>query len=481
MGFPQQHYNVGGGSSSSGRFALLDRNEVENEIDVLSGIHNPRLVNLVGVSTYDDGIAGAGAGAVGDDAAPSSSPALGARPSSSSSSFRRRRERLLVVEYMPNGTLYDLLHSNPNPPSWGRRLRLALQTAKALHALHSGDLPVIHRDVKSANVLIDARFHARLGDFGLALRATDDGKFSSSSPFSSTSARSTPPAGTLGYLDPGYITPENLSTKTDVFSFGILLLEMMSGRKAIDVAHSPPSVVEWAVPLLRKGKVLALYDPRIPPPKDPAARRQLASLAASCVRSCKEKRPSMEEVVVCLKLLGKVLPSKSWTTGLSVRNPCLVVEAAERSHSLKPSLAYVEECPNLSPVVSCVSTIDEFEETAADEMPTSSKRSPSSSKAVHPLWNARKAVSEWGPRSRGGGGSNLIDLMMAPDEETLKVIGHCHQRSTISRARTLHLSRDNDEKNCMLHLRRNQSMRVDADVLSRLDVVRDLDGKAATK
>ncbi|MQL74817.1 hypothetical protein Taro_007174 [Colocasia esculenta] len=483
----RHHLGGGGGGGSSGQFALLDRNEVENEIEILSRIHNSRLVNLVGVSTYDDGTAGGVGGGGGhaagnDETATSTSPSLAAGfcssfSSSSSSSFRR--ERLLVVEYMPNGTLYDLLHSNPHPPGWGRRLRLALQTAKAMHALHSSDPPVIHRDVKSANVLIDAHFNARLGDFGLALRTADGSNGLSSSSPSSASLRSTPPAGTLGYLDPGYITPENLSTKTDVFSFGILLLEIISGRKAIDVAHSPPSVVEWAVPLLRKGKVLALYDPRIPPPKDPAARRELASLAASCVRSCKEKRPSMEEVVVCLKLLRRTLPSKSWANGLSVKNPCMMVEAVERNHTAKPNTTDVEECPNLSPVASCVSTNDDFEERAGEEMPVSSKKSPSSFKAVYPLRNARKVFSEWGARSGSSSGRNLMDLMMAPDEETLKVIGHCHQRSIISRARTLHLSRDNSERDSLLNLRRNQSLRGDAEVLPGLDVVKDLDGKAS--
>ena len=127
-----------------------------------------------------------------------------------------------------------------------RRLHLALQTARALHALHDADPPVIHRDVKSANVLLDAR----LGDFGLALRVPK-----ANAGAGAAAATPAAPAGTLGYLDPAYVTPESLSTKTDVFSFGILLLEIISGRRPIDVQHSPPSVVEWAVPLLRKGKV----------------------------------------------------------------------------------------------------------------------------------------------------------------------------------------------------------------------------------
>ncbi|KAG4966762.1 hypothetical protein AAZX31_12G010500 [Glycine max] len=276
---PQHHHNnvpqrpVSCSSSSA-------PSEVDNEIDILSKIQSPRLVNLVGF-TNDS------------------------------------RDRLLVVEFMSNGTLYDVLHSSPRPPNWGRRIRLALQTAKAIDTLHSSTPPVIHRDIKSANVLIDRSYNARLGDFGLALRGhVDDYRL-----------RSTPPAGTMGYLDPCYVTPDNLSTKTDVFSFGILLLEIISGRKAIDITYSPPSIVDWAIPLIKKGKLLAVYDPRIAPPKDPIVRKQLAVIAAKCVRSCRERRPSMKELVTWLCGLCKLVPLHSWN---GFNNPCMMAEIAGR-------------------------------------------------------------------------------------------------------------------------------------------------------
>ncbi|CAI8611651.1 unnamed protein product [Vicia faba] len=252
-------------------------NEVDNEIDILSKIQSPRLVNLVGF-TNDS------------------------------------KDRLLVVEFMSNGTLFDVLHSSNRTLNWGRRIRLALQTAKAVDVLHSSNPPVIHRDIKSANVLIDQDYNARLGDFGLALRGFDR-------------IRSTPPAGTMGYLDPFYVTPDNLSTKIDVFSFGILLLEIISGRKAIDVAYSPPSVVDWAIPLIKKGKFFTVYDPRIAPPKDPVVRKQLVLIAAKCVRSCRERRPSMNEVVNWLCGLCKLVPNHSWN---GFNNPCMMVETVGR-------------------------------------------------------------------------------------------------------------------------------------------------------
>ncbi|CAL1411724.1 unnamed protein product [Linum trigynum] len=256
--------------------------EVDNEIEILSNIRSPRLVNLLGFANNDT------------------------------------KHRLLVVEFMCNGTLYDVLHSNSRPPNWGRRIRMALQIAKAVDTLHSQNPPIIHRDIKSANVLIDRNLNARLGDFGLALRCgVGDGD----------RLRSTPPAGTMGYLDPCYVTPDNLSTKTDVFSFGILLLEIISGRKAIDVGHSPPSIVDWAIPMVKKGKLGLIYDPRIPPLKDPLLKRQLALIASKCVRSCRERRPSMKEVVDWLNALNKLVPLHSWN---GFNNPCMMVETMGR-------------------------------------------------------------------------------------------------------------------------------------------------------
>ncbi|XP_057790026.1 serine/threonine-protein kinase-like protein At3g51990 [Salvia miltiorrhiza] len=302
--------------------------EFDNEIDILSKLQSPRLVNLVGFTKNGS------------------------------------QDRLLVVEFMSNGTLYDVLHSNSRPPTWGRRIKLALQIAKAVDVLHSLNPPVIHRDIKSANVLIDRNFNARLGDFGLALRCVDDSRL-----------KSTPPAGTMGYLDPGYVTPDNLSTKTDVFSFGILLLEIISGRKAIDVAYSPPSIVDWAIPLIRRGKLLSVYDPRVVPPKDAST---LAVVAAKCVRSCRERRPSMKEVVQCLSELSRLVPLHSWN---GIANPCLMVDTVG-----KPV-----QTPSRNDRVTSKGGVDEF---------------------GTPLSTPRRVHSDLGVRS------NLMELMSGPGGES---------------------------------------------------------------
>lgn len=249
----------------------------ENEIEILSRVRNPRLVNLIGF---------------GSDS---------------------KDTKLIVVEYMPNGSLFDLLHSASRPPGWARRVRFGLQVARAVQALHSSNPPVIHRDIKSSNVLIDQDRNARLGDFGLALRGHVE----------DVRVKCTPPAGTIGYLDPGYLAPGDLSAKSDVFSFGILLLEIISGRNAIDLNYSPPSVVDWAVPIIRRGDFAGICDRRIGSPADPTVIRQLAVLAARCVRSTAEKRPTMVEVVECLKTVRKRVHAPPIWNNLRRRVSCV--------------------------------------------------------------------------------------------------------------------------------------------------------------
>ncbi|KAK9094787.1 hypothetical protein Scep_026256 [Stephania cephalantha] len=237
------------------------------EIEILSRIRSPLFVNLLGFSLDCGG------------------------------------NKLIVVEFMGNGSLFELLHSESRrPPRWAVRVRLAVQIAEAVAVLHSSKPPVIHRDIKSSNVLIDGKFNARLGDFGLALRGNVE----------DVRVRGTPPAGTLGYIDPGYVVPENLSPKSDVFSFGILLLEIISGRNAIDLNYSPSSVVDWALPKIRHGEFMELCDARIgAPPGGVSVVRKLGVLAARCVSSVAEKRPAMEEVVERLRVVKKAMSESS--------------------------------------------------------------------------------------------------------------------------------------------------------------------------
>jgi len=205
-------------------------------------------------------------------------------------------ERLLVYEFMAHGSLYQHLHGK-NPAlieqlDWVRRVTIAVQAARGIEYLHGYACPpVIHRDIKSSNILIDEEHNARVSDFGLSLLGPAD----SSSPLAEL------PAGTLGYLDPEYYRLHYLTTKSDVYSFGVLLLEILSSRKAIDMQYEEGNIVEWAVPLIKAGDISAILDPALKPPSDPEALKRIANVACKCVRMRGKERPSMDKVTTALE------------------------------------------------------------------------------------------------------------------------------------------------------------------------------------
>ncbi|KAL4296949.1 hypothetical protein GQ457_12G010300 [Hibiscus cannabinus] len=137
-------------------------------------------------------------------------------------------ERLLVYEYMPHGTLHDHLHGGLSPLSWSLRLKISLQAARGLEYLHKEVVPpIVHRDVKTSNILLDSDWGARIADFGLVTSSERDLEL-------------------------------NGDMKSDVYSFGIVLLEILSGRKAYDRNYTPASIVDWAVPSLNRVRQLPL-------------------------------------------------------------------------------------------------------------------------------------------------------------------------------------------------------------------------------
>ncbi|CAK7322615.1 unnamed protein product [Dovyalis caffra] len=205
-------------------------------------------------------------------------------------------ERLLVYEFMAHGSLHQHLHGK-NPAlkqqlDWVRRVTIAVQAARGIEYLHGYACPpVIHRDIKSSNILIDEEHNARVSDFGLSLLGPAD----SSSPLAEL------PAGTLGYLDPEYYRLHYLTTKSDIYSFGVLLLEILSGRKAIDMQYEEGNIVEWAVPLIKAGDISAILDPVLKPPLDTEALKRIANVACKCVRMRGKERPSMDKVTTALE------------------------------------------------------------------------------------------------------------------------------------------------------------------------------------
>lgn len=201
-------------------------------------------------------------------------------------------ERLLVYEFMAHGSLHQHLHGKNMALDWVRRVTIAVQAARGIEYLHGYACPpVIHRDIKSSNILIDEEHNARVADFGLSLLGPAD----SGSPLAEL------PAGTLGYLDPEYYRLHYLTTKSDVYSFGVLLLEILSGRKAIDMQYEDGNIVEWAVPLIKSGDVNAILDPVLKPPSDLDALKRIANVACKCVRMRGKERPSMDKVTTALE------------------------------------------------------------------------------------------------------------------------------------------------------------------------------------
>ncbi|XP_038877861.1 serine/threonine-protein kinase-like protein At5g23170 [Benincasa hispida] len=209
--------------------------------------------------------------------------------------------KLLVMEFLPNGSLHDLLLApEPAPIPWTRRLHIITQIARAVHFLHQANPLVIHRDIKAENILFDSNWDLKLADFGLAVSAVASN--SGGKPAGTIGGGGTP-AGTIGYLDPSYTTASKLSTKSDVFSFGVVVLEVISGRKAMDISKSPASIVEWARPLIEKKKFEEIYDGRMAVPQWAEGRLQkVAELAGRCV--CMEQwlRPSMAEIVEAMEM-----------------------------------------------------------------------------------------------------------------------------------------------------------------------------------
>jgi serine/threonine protein kinase len=203
-------------------------------------------------------------------------------------------ERLLVFEYMEMGTLYEHLHGPQLNPelTWVTRVKIAVQVARGLEYLHGYACPpVIHRDIKSPNISLDDEWNARVADFGLSLLGPSD----SSTPLSEL------PAGTLGYLDPEYYRLHYLTTKSDVYSFGVLLLEILAGRKVTDKEFENGNIVEWAVPVIKKGEILSILDPRLEHPAEPEGLLRIARVAARCVRMRGKDRPSMDRVTTSLE------------------------------------------------------------------------------------------------------------------------------------------------------------------------------------
>uniref|UniRef100_A0A0D9W8X7 Protein kinase domain-containing protein n=1 Tax=Leersia perrieri TaxID=77586 RepID=A0A0D9W8X7_9ORYZ len=236
---------------------LLDASQVEqfvNEITILSQIDHPNVVKLLGCCLETE-------------------------------------VPLLVYEFIPNGTLFQHIH-NRSSLTWEDCLRIAEETAEALDYLHSSSsTPIIHRDIKSSNILLDENFVAKISDFGA----------SRSVPFDKTHV-TTLIQGTIGYLDPEYFQSSRLTEKSDVYSFGVVLAELLTRQKPVSASRSEEScnLAMYLVILFHEGRLLQEIDPHILAEAGEEQICAVAQLSVRCLNLRGEERPAMGEVALVL-------------------------------------------------------------------------------------------------------------------------------------------------------------------------------------
>ncbi|KAH9326590.1 hypothetical protein KI387_006768, partial [Taxus chinensis] len=246
-------------------FTLSTFTILNEQIDLLSRIHHKNLVSLLGYCNES-------------------------------------RDLMLVYEYMPGGSLKEHLYGTNEEKhpklDWKSRLKIALHSAQGLEYLHVACTPrIIHRDIKTGNILLDANLNGKLADFGLS-RITIEGE---------ASHVTTTVKGTAGYLDPEYFSTQMLTEKSDIYSFGVVLLELICGRRPIDAKLSEEeiNIIRWVTPYVDvaedSGKVAEIVDKKLGNLYDPKSIVHIAKLAIRCVGTEPSSRPSASEIVAGIK------------------------------------------------------------------------------------------------------------------------------------------------------------------------------------
>ncbi|KAL6516242.1 putative serine/threonine-protein kinase pbl26 [Orobanche gracilis] len=295
----------------------LDRNGMQGnreflvEVLMLSLLHHQNLVNLIGYCA--DG-----------------------------------EQRLLVYEYMPLGSLEDhLLDLRPGQPPlpWFTRMKIGLHAAKGLEYLHDqANPPVIYRDLKSSNILLDREYNAKLSDFGLAKLG----------PVGDKTHVSTRVMGTYGYCAPEYQKTGQLTAKSDVYSFGVVLLELITGQRAIDTRRKSEqqNLVAWAEPIFREpNRFSELADPLLRGDFPRKNFNQAIAVAAMCLQEDATIRPLIRDVVTALTCLPSEPPETRYHSPVSTPSPQMtsntdesqereILAAKEREKAVAEAIAW---------------------------------------------------------------------------------------------------------------------------------------------
>ncbi|EFJ29851.1 hypothetical protein SELMODRAFT_90825 [Selaginella moellendorffii] len=222
-------------------------------------------------------------------------------------------ERLLVYEFLENGSLDSALFQSSSALNWQSRFQITIGIARGLAYLHEeSHFQIIHRDIKASNVLLDAKLQPKISDFGLSKLFDLDGKHVVSKV-----------AGTFGYMAPEYAVHRRLSPKADVFSFGVPVLVILSGRKCVDLARSSGQehIVQMTWKLCEAGKLDECVDWKLGSDYDPDEVYRMVHIALLCTQEREELRPVMSDVVTML--LGRLdlhpLPTHAPGTYLKTR------------------------------------------------------------------------------------------------------------------------------------------------------------------
>ncbi|MFS8012114.1 putative protein kinase RLK-Pelle-RLCK-VIIa-2 family [Helianthus anomalus] len=280
-----------------GKRGFQGHKEWVTEVNVLGIVEHPNLVKLVGYCAEDHG---------------------------------KEIERLLVYEYMPNKSVeYYLSSKSPKTLSWSMRLKVAQDAARGLAYLHEGlDFQIIFRDFKSSNILLDDQWNAKLSDFGLARLGPKEGY----------THVTTAVVGTMGYSAPEYIQTGRLTTKNDVWSYGVFLYELITGRRPFDRNRptEEQKLLEWVRPFLDVKNFPLIVDTRLEGKYSLKSALKLSLIANKCLSRNPKSRPKMSEV---LEMVNRLVAVESETADLgspiNVPVPFAAIEERTRENEGK--------------------------------------------------------------------------------------------------------------------------------------------------